>query len=133
MHIPPHLTHFIVLTSIIVSHNFFLLQTRVYWNTSSLRSEFTSQKLESIVTRGNCSVHCTEHLAVTQMLYLKNITGADNGYVKCIAENIVGKSDDSSSLLKINCELAHFQLPVISFQALRLIAPATKSTKAALI
>ena len=118
-----YLTHmFFVLTSIIVSHIFFSFLpffsfhqciARVYWNTSSLRSDYTTQKLEAIVTLGNCSSgHCTEQTAVTQILHLRNVTGSDNGYVKCIAENIVGKSDDSSSLLKINCELT-----ILSFQA----------------
>ena len=79
---------------------------RVYWNVTSLRSNYSSETLKSVVTRPE-----GDEVAVTQLLNLKNITGADNGYVKCIAENIVGKSEDSASLLKINCKL----LEVLSF------------------
>lgn len=78
----------------------FFSSIRVYWNVTSLRSNYSSETLKYVVTRES-----GDEVAVTQLLNLKNITGADNGYVKCIAENIVGKSEDSASLLKINCKL----------------------------
>ncbi len=40
---------------------------------------------------------------ISQTLYLNEAHGADNGYIVCIAENIVGKSRDSA-LLRILCE-----------------------------
>jgi len=40
---------------------------------------------------------------ISRTLYLNQAHGADNGYVVCVAENIVGK-DENSSLLRISCK-----------------------------
>lgn len=37
------------------------------------------------------------------LLYLNRAHGADNGYIPCIAENIVGKAKDHA-MLRISCK-----------------------------
>lgn len=49
---------------------------------------------------------------ISQTLYLHQAHGADNGYVVCIAENIVGKSKDSS-FLRILCMYSKFNVLAI--------------------
>lgn len=49
----------------------------------------------------------TPFTKVTEILYLNEAHGADNGYVVCVAENLVGKAMDTS-LLNISCELLMF-------------------------
>ncbi|KAI1301438.1 NT-3 growth factor receptor [Halotydeus destructor] len=81
---------------------------KVYWNlTDSLSSNYTVKKLESIVINNSVdlvkgyALQLADHVPITQVteiLYLHQLDAADNGYVECIAENLVGKAEDAVHL-----------------------------------
>lgn len=97
------------------SNGFFQYYNRIYWNITGLQSNISLQTTESIIIENkiNDSIQSNltnqsdtksnEIVQITHTLYLNHAHGADNGYIHCIAENIVGKSKDST-LMKISCK-----------------------------
>ena len=97
------------------SNGFFQYYNRVYWNITGLQSNISLQTTESIIienktsdsTKSNLTnqsdIKSNEIMQITHTLYLNHAHGADNGYIQCIAENIVGKSKDST-LVTILCK-----------------------------
>ena len=97
------------------SNGFFQYYNRVYWNITGLQSNISLRTTESIIienktndsTKSNLTnqsdIKSNEIMQITHTLYLNHAHGADNGYINCIAENIVGKSRDST-LIKILCK-----------------------------
>ena len=82
----------------------------MFWNTTGLTSNFSTQRFEldrSVARhRENCSLHCDYFETVQEVVEVLNVSsshGADNGYVSCIAENMVGKAKDAI-ILHINCK-----------------------------
>ncbi|CAG2115978.1 unnamed protein product, partial [Medioppia subpectinata] len=88
---------------------------KVSWNITGLQSNVTlKQTLQTVVIEKSShnsnkshsdhkkAVNARNITKISQTLYLNEAHGADNGYVVCIAENIVGKSKDSS-FLRILC------------------------------
>lgn len=80
----------------------------VFWNTTALKSNFSTWETESLRTiQIEPIVNCTDCdsvktvTEVTVTLRLEDSHGADNGYISCVAENVAGKSKNTS-LLHIN-------------------------------
>jgi hypothetical protein len=73
-------------------------QPVVYWNTTLLVSNFTTKTFKSMKRKANCTEDC-ELTEVQSILTLTSAHGADNGYIECIAENIVGRGKDEAHLI----------------------------------
>ena len=61
-----------------------------------------NNSIESNLVNQNDS-KSNETVQIIHTLHLNHAHGADNGYIQCIAENIVGKNKDSA-LMKISCK-----------------------------
>ncbi|XP_054160604.1 BDNF/NT-3 growth factors receptor-like [Oppia nitens] len=79
---------------------------KVSWNVTGLHSNITVKYTQSVIIdrlskhsfykkHGNIDRNVTQ---ISTTLYLNKAHGADNGYVVCIAENIVGKRKNSTHL-----------------------------------
>lgn len=79
---------------------------RVFWNTTGLASNYTTSTFKSVQRIPECNLYPASRCETTEVrsiLHLTSAHGADNGYITCLAENIVGKGIDNA-FLKINCE-----------------------------
>lgn len=89
----------------------------VFWNTTTLASNFTTETFESVKRIENCTLLASipspcDVTEVTQKIHITSAHGADNGYLMCVAENIVGKDRDIINL-RINSPPRILSLEVV--------------------